>query len=184
MWERCRGWHQGYSMRQWLHAMPSHTMLSYWQRIQSASKFGQFLGVQIMQKKQIARSQQHDNVNTFLFDFSKTCLRQHSSVLLLPSFRDVKMIIRRCQNDITSRSRGNLAVSHFAIMQALTIRAKWGKIVQRNVSSRCVSEYFRPWRMHGCRNTIFHRKSFFDRRPSIMKDKHEYLLHVIIMHMG
>ena len=80
-----------------------------------------------------------------------------------------------------------MAVGHFAIMQALTIHAKSGKIVQRKVSGRCVSEYFRPWRMHGCRNTIFHRKTIFalfDQRPSIMKDKHENLLYVIIMHMG
>ena len=38
-----------------------------------------------MQKNQIARSQQHDNGDTFHFDSSKACLWQHSSVLLLPS---------------------------------------------------------------------------------------------------
>ena len=60
--------------------------------------------------------------------------------------------------------KGNLAVGHFAITQALTVCAKWGKIVQGTVgkvSGKCVSKYLRAWRMYGCRNTIFHRIRYF-----------------------
>ena len=158
-----------------MHSCAIH--LSYWQR----GKFEQYLEAQIVQKMWIARSQQHDNVDTFHFDSSKTCLRQRFSVLLLPSFNQ-KGKSSKGQNDNSGLLERKLGCRPFAIMQALTVHAIWGKIVQGTVRKVSVSAFLNTLVLGECMatETSFSTQNcfiaLFDQRPSIQAQKELFLI--------